>query len=119
MNMKIFSQPAVKLSLNTALVYGVAFAGRSYLQINPLHAALFSLATHIASYLGKKLAKKITDNGHETFIGRSVEFVAANIAVIPAIAYKVFSPVQAIAAVGLDRICSSFYYTVTARSSWL
>lgn len=117
--MKIFENPIVNLSINTALVYGVAYLGRAYLQINPLHAALFSLGTFVAHSLGKKLAKGITNESYySTFSGRVIRLISMYVPAMLAINYRFFSPLQAIATMGLTSLVAEVYFAIATRSPW-
>lgn len=115
-----FDHPIVKLSLNAALVYGAACAGRSYLQINPLHATLFAAATNITSLLVKQLAQQsVGKHFNQTINGRSIHFICTNQPAVYTIASKVFSPIQAIAAIGINSMCDGFYWAITGKSIWM
>lgn len=112
------NNPVINLATNTALVGLAAYATRSYLVINPAHAALFALGTFVSSMLGKQLIKDTGQNEWE-FSGRAIRFIAINVLpVSTAIFFKVFPPIQAFAAVGLITCATSACTTFSATSVW-
>lgn len=114
----IFANPIVNLCTNTALVGIVAYASRSYIAIHPKHATLFALGTFLTSCAGRELIKAGGAKSNH-FSGRAVAVISSNILpVSAAILFKVFSPIQALATLGLLACTTSAFHVITGESVW-
>ena len=116
---EFFNNNALKLLIPSAIAAGMAYAGRIYVQINPLHAALFTVGTLVTTHLGRKLAEFMTDREFfQTKTGRTIYFISSYTIAALTIGLKVFTPLQAITALGLTAISSNLY-NITGCSPWL
>ena len=70
---QIRDYPVINNILNAGLAYGIAYAGQKSLQINPLHAAIFAIATNSLYFLARCIASAtVGSNYYNKFLGRAI-----------------------------------------------
>ena len=100
------------------MVYGAAYAGKAYFQVNPSHAAIFALAAFTLAKLGQMLSKHIERTNFKSDKLNSykprLQIISSKVAYISpifAISVRFFSPHQTIVAIALTNLCADAYHT--------
>lgn len=106
-----------RIAVNASLVYGVAYLGRAYFQINPVHAALFCVGSCVAHLLGLRALSKLRSEDAAgkktfTFVGRAANSLISLTPAAVAFASGVFSPLQTITALGLSYLASNLNFLI-------
>ena len=115
--------PLVNLAVTTTLVYGITYAARTYVAINPAHVALLSVATcaihNLSVHVLNRFYKDEDNLAHfRTLTGRITHYALTNLPWVLSVHLKIFSPSQALMAMGLLNVSYYLFETVAGCSPY-
>lgn len=113
---KVMNTPLAYFAAGSAVSYGVAYAGRSYIALSPTKFALFTLCALVASNAGKAAIKlNLGGQWYNTRSGRLATYLVRIIPIVTFVATRQFSLQQAILATGLMGLTNGAIFTITRR----